>query len=111
MLRSNLVCLFVILGALGASSAQAFDAGVPSPQIGHGEAYAVARAKLIGAGWEPIPAPCGKGFICYGTQYPEVTMDSRAARNCGWFRKAQDKLEICLKAAPDTMLVDTDDRS
>jgi len=76
------------------------------PVLHIGEFYGAARARLVAAGWQPLPN-CNKGFVCFGPDYPELATNLSTGANCGSFSKTVERVTICTEVVPDAIYVKT----
>ena len=95
--------------ALSSCSTQAVAPATPSPvhpALHVGEPYGAARARLVAAGWQPLPN-CNIGFICFGPDYPELATNLSTGVNCGSFSMTVERVTICTQVVPDAIFVKT----
>ena len=109
--RSGIGKIFFTLVAttLSSCSTQAVTPATPSPihpVLRAGEFYGAARARLVAAGWQPLPN-CNKGFVCFGPDYPELATNLSTGANCGSFSKTAERVTICTQVEPDAIFVKT----
>ncbi len=95
-MRVKSLCLFLFL----VGCAPAPDR-VELPELKFGEQYAPARARLITAGWKPVPARCSPASMCWGDDYPEMATTMDTGATCSQFTKGPARIEVCLKIILD----------
>ena len=99
----------LVEAALSSCSTQAVAPATSSPvhpALHVGEFYGAARARLVAAGWQPLPN-CNKGFVCFGPDYPELATNLSTGANCGSFSKTVERVTICTQVEPDAIFVKT----
>lgn len=101
--------LALVAATLSSCSTQVVAPAASSPvhpALRVGEFYGAARARLVAAGWHPLPN-CNKGFVCFGPDYPELATNLSTGANCGSFSKTVERVTICTQVVPDAIFVKT----
>jgi hypothetical protein len=74
------------------------------PALTPGEHYGPARARLISAGWSPVPAMCSEQNLCF-RDYSELSTQLATAVTCGRFQSGPSFLTVCAEPIADGLLV------
>lgn len=81
----------------------AISLSIPSlPARAH---YSDARAQLLQAGWSPVPAKCGNGYICFD-EFPELATRLSDGVNSALFVSGNSQVRIYTQPIADGQLVE-----
>jgi hypothetical protein len=75
------------------------------PSFPAGAHYSDARAQLLQAGWSPVPAKCGNGYICF-EEFPELATNLSDGVNSGLFVSGNYRVRIYTRPIADGQLVE-----
>ena len=96
---------FATLALLFASACSQPHSEASIPSFPARTDYSDARAQLLKAGWSPIPAECGNGYLCF-EEFPELATRLSDATNSGLFSSGNSKIRVHTQPIADGQLVE-----
>ena len=100
-----IAALFFLLATACSRSTPEPTVSASVPSFSTRTHYSDARAQLLQAGWSPVPAQCGNGYICF-EDFPELATRLSDATNSGLFVSGSSRVRIYTRPIADGQLVE-----